>query len=164
MKVAYINPFVSAVTRVLDQEAHLNATRGQISMTAESVTAQDITVIIGVVGQVHGVVMYSLSERMAKSIVSAMIGQPVPVFDTMAESAISELANVITGLASTDLEASGFSCRLAPPTLIIGRGVYISTVLIQRLNIPVDTPEGTLYISVALNENPAAMTGDVNSN
>ncbi|MGE5559477.1 MAG: chemotaxis protein CheX [Chloroflexota bacterium] len=163
MKVAYINPFVSAVARVLDQEAGLTVQRGQISMTAESVTSDDITVIIGVVGQVHGVVMYSLSERMAKSIVAAMIGQEVPVFDTMAESAISELANVITGLASSDLEESGFTCRLAPPTLIIGRGVYISTVLIQRLNIPIQTEQGTLHISVALNENPAGSGGDADA-
>lgn len=156
MKVAYINPFVTAATRVLKQEANLDVKRGQISMSAESVTSDDITVIIGVVGQVHGIVMYSLSERMAKNIVSAMLGQPVPVFDTMAESAISELANVMTGLASAELEAAGYTCRLAPPTLIIGRGVYISTVLIQRLTIPIETEQGTLQISIALNESANA--------
>lgn len=152
LKVEYVNPFLNAVSRVLRDEAGLAVQRGQMSLTANSVTADDITVIIGVVGDIHGVVLYSLSERMAKGIVSTMIGQDVPVFDALAESAISELANVITGQASAELDDGGFNCRLAPPTLVKGRGVYISTVRIDRLNIPVETELGTIQISIALNE------------
>lgn len=152
LKVEYINPFLTAVNRVLRDEAGLTATRGTISMTDNPVTADDITVIIGVVGEIEGIVFYSLSERMAKGIVGKMLGQDVPVFDALAESAISELANVITGQASAQLDDGGFNCRLAPPTLVKGRGVYISTVRIERLNIPVETELGTIHISIALNE------------
>ena len=50
-------------------------------------------------------------------------------------------------------ERAGYR-RIAPPILIQGRGVYISTVLIQRLVIPIETELGTLHVSVALNESP----------
>lgn len=150
MKAEFINPFVSAAAQVLRQEVNVDITKGQISIEDSAFTSQDVTVMIGVTGEVHGIVLYGLSEKTAKNFVSAMLNEPVPIFDQMAGSAIAEMGNVITGLASGGLEKAGYKSDIAPPTLITGRGVMISTLNIKRLLIPLETSLGSIEISCAL--------------
>jgi len=152
LKVEFINPFVAAAYKVLQQEVQAVIEKGQLAIRSSSFTSSEVTVMIGVVGQVQGIVMYGMSERTVKNIVSTMTGEPTPVFDKLAESAIAELGNVITGTASVELEAAGYTCRIAPPTVIVGRGVIISTVDIERLVIPLHTQHGDIEINVALRE------------
>ncbi len=153
MKVEFINPFVEAAYRVLKQEVGAEIEKGQLSIVESAHTSEEVTVMIGVVGRVQGAVFYGMSEKTAKQMAAKMLGQSTPVFDSMAESAIAELGNVITGLASGGLEKAGYQCRLAPPTVIFGRGVIISTVNIKRLVIPLSTQYGRIQINVALREN-----------
>ncbi len=154
MKAEFINPFIMATLAVLNQETgrKINVEKGPLAIQASYYTTNDITVMIGVTGTVQGIAMYGLNERMAKNFVSAMLGHPVPVMDAMVESAIAEMGNVITGIASAELERAGFPCTIAPPTVIIGRGVVISTINIKRLQIPLLTELGDLEVSVALRE------------
>ncbi|MFZ5641469.1 MAG: chemotaxis protein CheX [Bacillota bacterium] len=154
MKIEFIRPFIVTTQEVLNTELNrtVSMEKGEMNLEQTSYTTQDITVIIGVIGAVQGIVMYGLAERTAKNIVSAMLGQPVPVFDRMVESAIAEMGNVITGIASRELEKAGYPCTLAPPTVVSGRGVVISTLSIKRLQIPLLTDLGQIDLSVALRE------------
>ncbi len=154
MKAEFINPFILATTEVLSQEMgrSLVIDKGPLALQESYYTSMDVTVMIGVTGAVQGIVMYGLTERTAKNIVSGILRQPVPIMDKMVESAIAEMGNVITGLASRGLENAGYPCTLAPPTVITGRGVMISTINIKRLQIPLATEFGDIEISVALRE------------
>jgi chemotaxis protein CheX len=154
LKIEFVRPFIVATQEVLNTELNrtVSIEKGELNLEQRSYTTQDITVIIGVIGAVQGIVMYGLAERTAKNIVSAMLGQPVPVFDRMVESAIAEMGNVITGIASRELEKAGYPCTLAPPTVVSGRGVVISTLSIKRLQIPLLTDLGQIDLSVALRE------------
>ena len=155
MKVEFINPFVTATIKVLETETgrSVPVEKGQLSIEASSHTCQDVTVLIGVIGAVQGVVMYGMSERTAKNIVSALLNERIAVFNDMVESAIAEMGNVITGIASSELENAGYASTLAPPTVITGRGVIISTINIKRLQIPLVTEFGEIEVGVALREN-----------
>ena len=154
MKAEFINPFIMATTEVLNQEMGrtVRIDKGALALMSSYYTGNDLTVMIGVTGACQGVVMYGMGERTAKNIVSGMLRQPVPVMDEMVESAIAEMGNVITGIASRELEKAGYPCTLAPPTLISGRGVMISTINIKRLQIPLNTEFGSIDVSVALRE------------
>ncbi|ADG81112.1 chemotaxis protein [Thermincola potens JR] len=154
MKVEFVSPFVTATIKVLESELGrpISVEKGQLSIESSSYTGQDVTVLIGVTGRVQGIVMYGMSERTAKNIISEMLGQRIVVFDEMGESAIAELGNVITGIASADLEKAGYPSTLAPPTVITGRGVVISTIDIKRLQIPLITDFGEIEIGIALRE------------
>lgn len=153
MKVEFINPFVQAAYDVLKTELNVEAEKGQLGIEESSMTTQEeVTVLIGVTGKLQGVVMYSLGERTAKNMVGGMIGERLPVFNEIVESGIAEMGNVISGLASAKLEAAGYICTIAPPTVIAGRGVVISTVNIKKLVIPLKTQHGDIRISVALKE------------
>jgi len=155
LKVEFISPFVNTTVKVLETETgrSIPVEKGQLAITSSSYTCQDVTVLIGVIGAVQGLVMYGMSERTAKNIVSAFVNERVVIFNEMVESAIAEMGNVITGIASAELEKAGYPSTLAPPTVISGRGVVISTINIKRLQIPLKTEFGDIEIGVALREN-----------
>ncbi len=152
MKVVYINPFLGAAIAVLQAETHAEVRKGTIGMADGPLVSDDVTVLVGVTGRVRGVVLLNVSERTAKELVGAMQGTPVAVWDTLAESGIAELGNVITGRASSELESAGYPCTISPPTVVIGRGTQISTIHIQRLVIPLETRHGAISVHVALQE------------
>ncbi len=150
LNVQFINPFISAASQVIESETGGDVERGGVSLHKSGTTSKEVTVALGVTGDVKGAVFYGFSEATARSIVSEMMGEPVPLFDSLAESAVAELGNVITGMASVELEQSGYNCNIAPPTVVHGRGVYISTLDFHRLIMPLKTPFGDVEINVAL--------------
>ncbi len=152
MNVKFLNPFVEAAYMVLESEVGLKAERGEISLNRSAYTADDITVLISLVGQVKGVVLYSMSEATAISIVSAILDQQFEEFDDLAQSGIGELGNVITGQAGQRLASAGIESQISPPTMIIGKGTMVSTLDFQRIVVPLDTDFGPLQIHLALRE------------
>jgi len=153
MNVEFLNPFIAAANEVLQQEVNAEASRGEIHLQRSAYTTTEVTTMLSIVGEVQGMVLFGMPISMALALVSEMMGQPFEEFDDLAQSGIGELGNVITGRASTKLSASGFTANLSPPTLIIGKGVMVSTLDFQRLVVPLNTPYGTMEIHIALREN-----------
>lgn len=152
MKAEFVNPFVTAAYQVLQTETKCEVTKGNVTLQDSPLVSDEVTVLIGVVGRAQGLVLYGMSEKTAKAVVGAMTGEAVPVFDSMAESAVAELGNVITGLASGELEKAGYPCKIAPPSVVVGKGTSISTLNIKRLVIPLQTRMGEIAVHVALRE------------
>ena len=152
MNVQFLNPFVEAAFAVLEAEAGLEAKRGQLSLQRSAATSDDITVLISMVGQVQGVVLYSLSEMTALAIVSKILGQPFEEFDELAQSGIGEIGNVITGQAGNRLSQVGYEVNISPPTMIMGKGTLISTLDFERIKVPIQTEFGTIQLDIALRE------------
>ncbi len=152
MNVQFLNPFIEAAYSVLETEVGIVAKRGQLCLGRSAATADDITVLISMVGQVNGVVMYSLDESTGINIVSRILGQPFTDFDTLAQSGIGELGNVITGQAGRRLAEAGFEAKISPPTMVMGKGTLISTLDFERLQVPLETEIGMIQIHLALRE------------
>ncbi|MDD2430604.1 MAG: chemotaxis protein CheX [Firmicutes bacterium] len=150
MKTEFVTPFMVAATEVLKAEVQAQISRGKLNVRKVAATAQEVTIMVGVTGDVMGAVFYGMPNKTACQIASAMLGQRLPIFDKMVESGIAELGNVITGRASMGLEQAGYRCRLTPPTIISGQGVIISTLEINQLVIPIKTQYGDFEIGVAL--------------
>ncbi len=152
MKAEFVNPFVTSAFQVLQTETKAEVTKGTVTLQDSPLVSDEVTVLIGVVGRAQGLVLYGMSERTAKGLVSVMTGEQVSIFDSLAESAVAELGNVITGLASGELERAGYPCKIAPPSVVVGRGTSISTLSIKRLVIPLQTKYGDIAVHVALRE------------
>ena len=152
MNVKFLNPFVEAAFAVFEAEVGLTAKRGELSLQRSAATANDVTVLISMVGQARGVVLYGMSEQTAIKIVSKILGQPFAEFDSLAQSGIGELGNVITGQASQRLADAGFEVNISPPTLLQGKGTLISTLDFDRLLVPLKTELGDIQIHLALRE------------
>lgn len=150
LKAGLVNPFLESAYKFLQNEINMEVTRGQLRLESSKATSGEVNVALGVAGEAEGIVLYSMSEKTAKAIAAALLDEPVPVFNELAESSIAEMGNIITGQAASGLEEHGYTCKLTPPTIIAGKGVMISTVDIQRLVIPIELPVGFIEISVAL--------------
>lgn len=148
--VKLLNPFVLAAAEVLQSELGVRATRGALRLHKEIYVTDDITVLISLLGDAWGVVMMGLSFDTAKAMVSKILGEDVPDFNELAQSGISELGNVIAGLAATKLGAAGYTTDISVPTLIVGKGSRISTFDIPRIIVPMETDYGTLTLTLAV--------------
>ena len=150
MRVEHMQPFVSAAAYVLKQELNVEVERGDLSLTETDYTTKDVTVLIGVTGELEGTVLFGTTEEMAMNIVYEMTGERKVFYDETCESAIAELGNVISGRAMALLEDQGIHCTISPPTVITGRGTIISAVNMRRLIVPLHTRLGTLDIAISL--------------
>ncbi len=150
LSAQYVEPFVRAAFTVLHEVAGCRCERGPLSMrSGTTFTTQEVTVVVGVNGEIHGVALYGMSVVTALKIAGAMMGQELVQLDEMALSAVSELANMISGRAATLLDRSGISCDITPPSIVRGVGTEI-TVPAATLLIPVTTDLGSLSIDVSL--------------
>lgn len=152
MNVRYLNPFVEAACEVLQVETGLKAERGPLSLEKAAYVTDEVTVVLSLIGQIDGVVFYSLSEAVANYLAGRMLGEPFASFDSLAQSGIAELGNVITGRASVKLAETGCIADISPPTLLTGRGATLSTLQMARLVVPLKLEPGTLTIHLALRE------------
>jgi chemotaxis protein CheX len=146
----FITPFLQAATEVLEAELGAAPRRGNIGLEKSVYTSNDITAVVGVTGQVEGVVLYVMTEATGRGMVARMLQQDFPEFDDLAQSGIAEMGNCITGRAAVLLAEAGFTSDLTPPMLILGRGTVINTLDMQRLIIPLETEFGEIEVQVAL--------------
>jgi chemotaxis protein CheX len=152
--VKFMNPFIEAAAEVLEKEVSITTDRGPLSLHKSSLTSSEITVLLSLVGQVQGVVLYGLSKKTGMALVSKMLGQEFVEFDNLAQSGVAELGNVITGRATIKLSKEGFEAEISPPTLVQGEGIQISTLDFPRVVVPLTTDLGEITVHLALRETP----------
>lgn len=153
MKVEFLNPFVFAGMQVLASEAGVTRWElGKPFLVRMDKTRHAANVVIGVTGTICGLVVYGMDLAVAKGIVRAMVGTPLMLTDPVAESALGELGNLITGLASTLLEEKGFPSRISPPAIVRGTAVRLTESTIPMVVVPLSTAVGAIHIQLALNE------------
>lgn len=150
MRAEFYNPFVVAASEVLTQEVGVEVTRGALDLQRDAYVTDGVTVLISLVGDVWGMVLYGMQLDMAKAILSDILGQEITDFNELAQSGIAELGNVMTGQACTKLADLGFGSEVSVPTLLIGQGSRISTLDLGRLTVPLETDLGTLRLDLAL--------------
>ncbi len=152
MDVKFLNPFIQAAVEVLKTEVDSNAVRGEVTMHKSALTSDDITVLINLIGDVYGVVMYGMSTVTCLNLVSKIMGQEFTEFDTLAQSGVAELGNVISGQATIRFSESGYKSNISTPTVLNGNGVEISTLDFPRVVVPLETQYGTVTVHLALRE------------
>jgi chemotaxis protein CheX len=162
MNVKFLNPFVEATYEVLQVETHIQVQRGPLGLEKEPYRTDDVTVIISLIGRVEGNVFYSLSERTAIALASLIMGETFDKFDSLPQSGIAELGNVITGRASVKLAEAGYEATISTPTMLLGKGSTISTLDYTRLVVPMlcavpDSNIGSIDIHLALREGSARL-------
>lgn len=155
--VKFMNPFVDAATEVIKAEIGTDVKRGTLSLQKSAMTCDDITVLISLVGQVNGVVLYGMSIDTGLAIVSKITDQEFTEFNHLAQSGVAEMGNVISGRATIKLSEAGYNSNISPPTMIIGRGVHISTLDFSRIMVPIETGFGEILVHLAIRESPSGI-------
>jgi chemotaxis protein CheX len=150
MNAQYLNPFLAASFSVLEMLLGKPPVRGQAAMQASSFSSDECSVICGITGQAHGQIIFGMSRATACGIAGAMLGSPVTELDILAASAIAELGNMISGGSMQRLSEAGLTCDITPPSLLEGNNIYINTLGIPAITVPLTTDYGTLHITISL--------------
>lgn len=153
MKVEYINPFIESAMEILRQTTQMNIERGAPRVDHGQTETPDLSVVLGIVGDMQGQIIYGIGSQTAKGIVGRMMGGvEITELDELGMSAIAELGNMITGNATGRFEKMAVAMDISPPTVLTGQGVRITWPLHRALVVPLETEVGTVTISVNLEE------------
>ncbi len=155
MKSAYIDPFVQAGQEVLAVYLGQQPSRGVLSIRGNAATVAPVSIMARINGEIEGAVVYGLSLETGLRFASAMIGTPITVMDELGWSAITELANIITGHAARQFADSGTRCAVSPPQVVAGQHVELDAG--SALVVPLHTDAGTLEIQVAMGSSPSRL-------
>jgi chemotaxis protein CheX len=117
----YINPFIEAVDNVFTMMLGLQPKREQLNIGDGSGDTQVITSLIGISGQISGVVALRFPPPTAMAIASHMLGAPADSVNGEVIDAISELVNMVAGSAKAKFNIDP-PLQLGLPTVVEGTG------------------------------------------
>lgn len=146
-----INPFIESITEILPQLGFESIIQKGVSYKPKKIIASGIVLMLGIVGDKKGNVVYSIGKEDAKKIASIMMmGMPVDELDDMAKSALSELSNMLTANASINFSNESIAVDISPPTLLYGEDMELSMSKDMVLCVEFDIDGIKLEINVAL--------------
>ncbi|MDD3225072.1 MAG: chemotaxis protein CheC [Clostridium sp.] len=121
MDVKYINPFIGSFINVMPQLGISNFKKDTLSVKDRVIKSSGVLIIIGIVGDFKGNVFYRTTMDCAKKIASTMMmGAEVTTLDPIAQSALSELGNMLAANASTIFSKDNIIIDISTPTLMYG--------------------------------------------
>lgn len=151
MDVKLVNPFIDAFTTVLPQIGFPAPARTGMGVKEKQIESRGVAVLVGFTKEIRGNVVYNMDEEAAKFIASTMMmGMPIAVFDEMAQSAVSEMSNMLTANAATNLAALGKEVDISTPSLTVGSGVKIRISAGQFLAVSMDLGGHVVEIDIAV--------------
>ncbi len=151
VNVKLANPFIEAFMTVMPLLGCPNPKRIKVYLQDDNVTSTGVSVRVSFTKALMGSVVYNMQEDTAKFIASTMMmGMPVAELDDLARSAISELSNMLTANATTNLTALGYLADITPPQLVIGTGTPLPMGLPQALGVAMDVGGHVVDIIIAI--------------
>jgi chemotaxis protein CheX len=151
MDAKLVNPFMDAFMNIMPQIGFQNLKRNKISVRDKATMSLGVTVLVGFTKEIRGSVAYNMTDDTAKFIASTMMmGMPVTAFDEMAQSAISELSNMLTANAATNLTAMGLEVDISTPSLSIGDNFMVKISSEQYLSIEMEIDGHAFEIDIAV--------------
>lgn len=151
MDAKHINPFIQSFHNVMPQIGFTSINKGTLRVKNKDFISLGVMIIVGIVGDVKGNVVYTVTVENAKKIASTMMmGMPVNELNEMSQSALSELANMLTANAATCLSNVGIKIDISTPALIYGENFSAKMSSSTVLCVELLADNITLEINIAL--------------
>ena len=118
MDVSYINPFVQGSQKVFANLCKETPALGRVFVKTQPYETSTVTVSIGLKGDLKGEVVYNMEDEVGCYLAYLMM----PGLETttlkaspMAQSAVCELANIVSGHVATLFSGKGYIIDIEPP-------------------------------------------------
>jgi len=124
MDVNLINPILVAFANILPQIGFQKIEKKNISLLGSTFKYDGVLINLAVVGSIKGVILIGMDIDSAKCFASKMMmGMEVTDFDKLAQSAVSEMGNMVCANACTQFSKVGIDgLDISPPTIMISQG------------------------------------------
>ncbi len=166
MDIKVINPLILAFTEVLPKIGFQSIERKGLSLVGPTLNYNGVLVNISLVGSLKGSILIGMSEESAKIFASKMMmGMPVTNFDPMAQSAISEMGNMVCANTCTQFSKVGIhGLDISPPALLIGNNGQAVLSAPQTIAIQFYVDGLEIHVYVGLVEEQLFRNKKVNCN
>ena len=153
MDVNHINPFLESFNNVLPQLGLSDVKKIGVSVKGKFIKSLGVVVIIGLSGDIKGNIIYGMSLVDAKKIASTMMmGMAVENFDEIAQSAISELVNMLTANVATNFSKENIMIDISTPTLIEGN--FVANASVEKvISVLMGVNDTVIEVNISLEKN-----------
>lgn len=152
MDVNLINPVLGSFADILPQIGFQKVEKTGVSLAESTLSNPGLLINISMIGSLSGTILIGMKIESAKLFASKMMmGMEVPEFDSLAQSAISEMGNMVCANACTRFAQAGVDgLDISPPTLLIGQGGQVMLISPQVIEVQflADEVPVTIYISL----------------
>ncbi len=145
-----MNPFVESFVTVMPQLGFHDVKKGKLGVKSRDLIASGLIIIVGIVGELRGNIVYCIGIEDAKKVASTMMmGMPVSDFDDLSRSALSELTNMLTANAATSFSRMGIVIDISTPTLLYGENISVEMSSNQVLSVELIVDEMPIEVDIA---------------
>jgi len=113
----FVHPFFKATQEVFRLMLDLDIQKSSGEAQANETLDKAVYVSIGIVGDLEGTIHYCFPESMTLEMVRILSGMEMAELDDFVASALSEIVNIISGNAVTDLFENHYTCDILPPAV-----------------------------------------------
>ncbi|MEW6324261.1 MAG: chemotaxis protein CheX [Nitrospirota bacterium] len=153
---AFIEPAIHVIEKMVGLSVRAGVPRVGTSVPQE----ETVTVMIGLRGDLTGTIVFRFRTDLVRRIVKGLTGdeETIDEIDGAAQDALGELANVIAGNATGNLQRLGLQVTVTLPVIAMGRDFRLVFPDIPELVvIPLETAHGDIEMSVTF---AAKVNGD----
>lgn len=149
MDVNLINPFLESTLHVLKTIAGIDAEKGKPYLKKDTVARGDVSGVIGLAGDMNGIISVTFTEKCILYIVTGMFGEEVKEINEEIGDAVGEIANMISGQARQKLEKLGTNLQAAIPSVVMGKDHTIQHLTKQPIiALPFSTQGGEFTVEI----------------
>lgn len=153
MDVSYINPFIEAVDTVFATMLSVKPKRNGLKVSDGQAKGPVVTSLVGLSGQVSGVVALRFPPTTALKLAGRMLGSEMSAMSEEVTDAVAELVNMVAGSAKAKFQHDP-PLELGLPTVVEGTGYklrYPSKSV--WLEVPFSSDAGEFTLEVTYNPN-----------
>ncbi len=154
MDVNIVNAFVGGTETVISNVIGITPKRTKPHILQDKHIKFEVATLISMSGGLRGNILYSMDISSSLKIVSKMMMMAISQLDEMSKSAISELANMISGNAATVLSNFELVVDITPPSLMLaeeGKG-EVEMPATPILVIPFQVEDFSFDINISIVE------------
>ncbi|NLJ72171.1 MAG: chemotaxis protein CheX [Syntrophomonadaceae bacterium] len=152
MDVKLINPFLQAFAEILPQIGFNTVEKAGLSLINDTLEYNGVLINISFVGPLKGVILTTMPINNAKQFATKMtMGMEFAEFDAMAQSAVSEMTNMVCANACTQFSQIGMEgLDISPPTVLVSEKGIASLPVPQTIavNLKADEIKFNVYIAI----------------
>jgi len=140
---------IDAVLEVFATMIFIDIKSGDSMTGQEDSIDSNLTSMIGLAGDLQGVLAVHCPKDAALGITGAMLGMTVDDINEDVLDAIGEIANMVAGGLKTSLAGDNITTELAIPTTVLGKAVRTSGQAgVSRFILPFATPVGDFGVEL----------------
>jgi chemotaxis protein CheX len=153
MKAELANIFIRCAVEVFQKEVNVHLTRKDLVKKTSPVPSLPVSIILGITGFVRGQIVYAMDQNFAFNVAKAMLPNKLRAeVRKLANSAVSEMANIITGQASIALAGESQKINLTPPAVLMASDLHMDFLDIPTIALSLISEIGVLEINIALTD------------